>query len=1076
MKTNLPVTNKERPFPDGAVIVTKTDAKGIITFVNPDFVEISGFTEKELVGSNHNIVRHPDMPPAAFEDLWDTVKAGRPWSGIVKNRCKSGDHYWVQANVAAEYENGRLTGYVSVRHKPTREQIEAASTLYREINEGRAKVKVMQGYVVKPGILTALKDRVRDMSLRAKLISLAMPLLLAVLYFSASGFIGKLELAADMGKMETLTTLSVKTGSLAHEVQKERGMSAGYLGSKGAKFAAELPEQRKTVDAQLSAVKKALGNFDSRGYPDSLRSVLDMAISEIGKIPDHRSQVDAMTLTVSDGITRYTAVIDSLLRIPMHIAALSNAGGEVARLSSAYAYLLEFKERDGRERAILNGVFSNNRFTPTLLRRFLANAAEEDTYREMLLVYLPENQRAFFDKKMAEPAAVETLKIVKFAEESYESPKLGVDPNRWFGLSTQRINLERDVEVKLAEDLEATISHLRSQAYVAAVSFLLASIVPILIVALFGLHMIRAIAGSMKNILAIFDRITQGHYLNDINTQANDDFGKVMQALKTMQTKLGFDINETRRIADESRRIKNALDNTSTNVMVANTKGAIIYANRALVGMFKKTEDELRQALPGFSAENLLGMGMDMFFPGDAQLREQLKVATTTIRATLKHGACTFQLVANPVINEAGERLGICIEWLDITAELSVQEEINALVNAAAAGDLTKRVALEDKQGFMKKLGEGMNELLEVLAASMDDVSASLDAMAKGDLTVAITKDYQGTFGKLKEDINATVGKLTEVVTNIKESADMIKTASSEISMGNANLSQRTQEQASALEETASSMEQMSGTVKQNADNARQANQMVNSARDQAQSSGEIVTNAVGAMDAIASSSKKISDIISVIDEIAFQTNLLALNAAVEAARAGEQGRGFAVVATEVRNLAQRSATAAKEIKGLINDSVENVENGTKQVDASGEVLAEISGSVKKISDIVGEIAAASHEQASGIEQVNKAVMQMDEMTQQNAALVEQAAAASKSMEEQAVQLFEQVTFFKLYESEKAVQNQPQKMTKVSVVPASAKAAMQPSKKAAPVLKTVTSRPSVAKVKGGSNDVEWDEF
>src|SRR3989344_4878643 len=171
MKTNLPVTNNERPFPDGAVIVTKTDAKGIITFANPDFVEISGFTEKELIGENHNIVRHPDMPPVAFEDLWDTVKTGKPWSGIVKNRCKNGDHYWVHANVAPLHENGRLAGYVSVRHKPSRQQIEGASALYRDINEGRAKVKVTQGYVVKPGILATLKGKMRDMSLRAKLIS-----------------------------------------------------------------------------------------------------------------------------------------------------------------------------------------------------------------------------------------------------------------------------------------------------------------------------------------------------------------------------------------------------------------------------------------------------------------------------------------------------------------------------------------------------------------------------------------------------------------------------------------------------------------------------------------------------------------------------------------------------------------------------------------------------------------------------------------------------------------------------------------------------------------------------------------
>jgi methyl-accepting chemotaxis protein len=357
--------------------------------------------------------------------------------------------------------------------------------------------------------------------------------------------------------------------------------------------------------------------------------------------------------------------------------------------------------------------------------------------------------------------------------------------------------------------------------------------------------------------------------------------------------------------------------------------------------------------------------------------------------------------------------------------------------------------------------------------------------MAKGDLTVSITKDYEGTFGKLKDDINTTVGKLTEVVGNIKESAGLIKTASAEISMGNTNLSQRTQEQASALEETASSMEQMTSTVKQNADNAKQANQLVTGARSQAQEGGEVVTKAISAMEAISGSSKKIADIISVIDEIAFQTNLLALNAAVEAARAGEQGRGFAVVATEVRNLAQRSATAAKEIKDLINDSVEKVDTGSKLVDSSGKVLSEIVNSVKKISDIVAEIAAASQEQASGIEQVNKAVMQMDEMTQQNAALVEEAAAASKSMEEQAVNLADQIMFFQLDDSGKpAIKEAPRKHTPVSTASLpKGNSSPQPQRKpvAVPKVASAGGGKSVpghlaSKPGTGDSDKDWDEF
>jgi methyl-accepting chemotaxis protein len=270
--------------------------------------------------------------------------------------------------------------------------------------------------------------------------------------------------------------------------------------------------------------------------------------------------------------------------------------------------------------------------------------------------------------------------------------------------------------------------------------------------------------------------------------------------------------------------------------------------------------------------------------------------------------------------------------------------------------------------------------------------------IASGDLTQRWDVKSKDELGNMLADMNGMADALTAVVTDVRNGSNEIGVASNEIAKGNLDLSQRTEEQASSLEETASSMEEMTSTVKQNADNTRQANQLAMSTREQAEKGGEVLSNAVDAMAAITNSSKKIADIIGVIDEIAFQTNLLALNAAVEAARAGEQGRGFAVVASEVRTLAGRSADAAKEIKGLITDSVEKVDLGSELVDASGKTLEEIVTGVKKVTDIISEIAASSQEQANGIEQVNSAVMQMDEMTQQNAALVEEAAAASSEM------------------------------------------------------------------------------
>ncbi|WP_323135111.1 methyl-accepting chemotaxis protein [Methylophaga sp. OBS4] len=302
------------------------------------------------------------------------------------------------------------------------------------------------------------------------------------------------------------------------------------------------------------------------------------------------------------------------------------------------------------------------------------------------------------------------------------------------------------------------------------------------------------------------------------------------------------------------------------------------------------------------------------------------------------------------------------------------------------------------------------------LQMTVHDVLAStsvvMNAMSEGDLTKLLEGEYEGEFALLQEAINDTVTKISAIVQDITETAVSISSGAAEISQGNVDLSQRTEEQASSLEETASSMEELTGTVRQNSDNARQANQLAADAREKAEKGGYVIQNAIEAMTAISTSSKKVADIIGVIDEIAFQTNMLALNAAVEAARAGEQGRGFAVVASEVRNLAQRSAAAAKEIKELINDSGEKVREGSALVDESGRTLEEIVEGAKKVGDIISEIAAASVEQTSGIEQVNKAVSHMDEMTQQNAALAEQAAAASESLDEQGKNLQRMMAFF----------------------------------------------------------------
>ncbi len=304
--------------------------------------------------------------------------------------------------------------------------------------------------------------------------------------------------------------------------------------------------------------------------------------------------------------------------------------------------------------------------------------------------------------------------------------------------------------------------------------------------------------------------------------------------------------------------------------------------------------------------------------------------------------------------------------------------------------------------------------IARLIAKGLNQVNDVAQRAAEGDLTKRVSIDTKDEIGTMGAAFNKMMENIARVVGEVRNGSEQVSSASAQISVGTQDLSQRTSEQASALEETSSAMEEMTSTVKQNADNAKQANQLGIAARETAEKGSQVVSQAVSSMDEINKSSKKIADIIGVIDEIAFQTNLLALNAAVEAARAGEQGRGFAVVAAEVRNLAQRSATAAKEIKGLINESVQKVAGGSELVNQCGQTLEEIVTSVKRVTDIVSEIAAASQEQATGIDQVNKAVMQMDETTQQNAALVEESASAAENLQQQSAELLAQVEFFKV--------------------------------------------------------------
>jgi methyl-accepting chemotaxis protein len=411
-----------------------------------------------------------------------------------------------------------------------------------------------------------------------------------------------------------------------------------------------------------------------------------------------------------------------------------------------------------------------------------------------------------------------------------------------------------------------------------------------------------------------------------------------------------------------------------------------------------------------------------------------------------------------------------------IVEQIKMQRELSAS-DAAAAAQL-----YAETRTLMIVLGAVVLALAAALAwwitkSITRPLQHALDvanAVAGGDLTARVEATTTCEMGQLLHALKRMNDNLVSTVSTVRSGTDAIATASSQVSAGNQDLSSRTEQQASSLEETASSMEELTGTVKQNADNARQANTLAETASGVATRGGKVIEEVVDTMAQIHAASGKITDIISVIDGIAFQTNILALNAAVEAARAGEQGRGFAVVAGEVRNLAQRSAAAAKEIKGLIADSSGKVETGSRLVQEAGSTMTDIVQSVRRVADILGEISSASAEQSAGIEQVNQAITQMDDVTQQNAALVEEAAAASQAMQDQADRLADAVAVFKLDASvARAARAVAAPVAKPVAVARRAAVSLPAAKPVVAAAKPVASARSAAKALAGD---DWEEF
>lgn len=810
---------------------------------------------------------------------------------------------------------------------------------------------------------------IANMPIKSKLLALIVMPLLGLVYFSGNTLHDRYTTQSEMVKIENLSHIAESIGAVVHEMQKERGMSAGFLGSKGKKFATELPEQRRLTDKKYQVLKREFDDLNLADYEPSLAQSKQSFYQSMSKLANLRTRVTSLQAPLPEVLGFYTQTIAIGIDTIASMQHLTH-DGDIITLLSAYVNLLQVKENSGIERAVLSNTFAADTFAPGIYNKFISLTSAQNTLIKSFNLIASSSSKQALQTVLNNEAAKSVDEMRATAIKFAQTGGFGVDASVWFKTITQKINELHTLETTLAKGIQHQTA---AKASAAKSTFYFYSLLLLILGLTIVWLTIRIIAGiiepanKLRNIMQSV--VAKGDFAQTADVNQADEIGQMAQAFNQLLSSTSQALNQ------------------ANLVVGAVAKGQF---DKRITADFHGDLNKLKEGVNG-SAEsvsftmNQLKIVMDALSNGDFSVQLD-KSVEESFRQTVQNALNSMK---------------------------SVMDEVNTTMEHAANGNFDVTIQT-DARGELKRLKDSVNTSVAEIAFALTAINEVVQAQAQGDLTHKVAEGaLKGQLHDLKNAMNYANAKVVEVVDIATEASAVVSGAAQEVSQGSMDLSHRVQEQAAALEQTSATMEEMNSQIQSTSQNAIHATEEAQKAQKNASSGVGVMQETIESMNKIQESSHKIAEIVTLIDGIAFQTNLLALNAAVEAARAGDHGRGFAVVAGEVRNLAQKSADAAKDIKHLIDETVERVNQGSALATESGKVLSDINISINSVTQMIGEIATASHEQAEGIRQVHQAITQIDNVTQQNAALVEETSAASESLSEQSDILLKEISFFK---------------------------------------------------------------